>query len=270
VKSMPSGEKERPQRVPILVYHHVCLDGDPALRQVGPVRASGVVSESDFRRQLDHVVEHRWTVISTSQLCDWLEGSASITQRSVVLHFDNGWRDVHSRALPIAREYGFSATAYVISDATEAASTAKATTILTATEGKVVKPSVTWDGCRDLLNAGWEIGAHTASHPRLAQLYGAEGEAAVRAEIEGSNLIIERTLGVQVRHFAYPSGSRNAQLDALLAGYYRSLRRWTFSQPPVWRFTDSETKPHALECQNVDNTVTPANFALIFSEAEQR
>ena len=68
-------------------------------------------------------------------------------------------------------------------------------------------------------------------------------------------------------HFAYPSGSRDDRTDAMLAPHYRSLRRWTFSHPPRWEFTDGRTPPHALECQNIDNTVAFEDFVRIFDEA---
>ena len=55
--------------------------------------------------------------------------------------------------------------------------------------------------------------------------------------------------------------------DALLARYYRSLRLWHFSNPPVWTFTDRATSPLALDCQNIDSTVPFEDFARIFEEA---
>ena len=86
-------------------------------------------------------------------------------------------------------------------------------------------------------------------------------------EVESSNEAYAARLGFVPAHFAYPSGSRNDRTDALLARYYRSLRVWHFSHPPVWTFTDGATSPLALDCQNIDNTVPFEDFARIFDEA---
>ena len=185
----------------------------------------------------------------------------------MVLHFDNGWLDTRTIALPVLREMGMAATCYVISEGTEAASAGRPAAIRTSTEGAVQKPCITWMQAEELVEAGWEIGAHTATHPRLADLQVEQGDEAVIAEIEKSNESYADRLGFVPAHFAYPSGSRSEETDALLAPYYRSLRLWQFSYPPVWKFTEFNTSSYALECQNIDNTVSFESFVRIFDEA---
>ena len=186
----------------------------------------------------------------------------------MVLHFDNGWLDVHTLVKPILDDYGFTATSYVISDPTEAASQGLPAGIRTSTEGFVRKPFVTWEHCNELIDAGWEIGAHTASHPKLGEIYAENGEDALLDEVVIPNDAYQKHLGFVPKHFAYPSGSRSQQTDDILGRYYRSLRRWTFDQPPIWSFTWRDTPRTAIECQNVDNTVGYRDFLRIFSEAE--
>lgn len=55
---------------------------------------------------------------------------------------------------------------------------------------------------RALRNAGMQIGAHTVSHPILAQL----DDAAARAEIAQSKSALEDVLGEPVNLFAFPNG----------------------------------------------------------------
>ena len=87
-------------------------------------------------------------------------------------------------------------------------------------------------------------------------------------EVEESNQAFAGQLGFVPTHFAYPSGSRNERTDELLSGLYRSLRLWSFSHPPRWTFTDQDTSPRSLDCQNVDSTVSFEDFVRIFAEAE--
>ena len=255
------------QRVPILVYHHVYCDDDPRLVESERQKSTGTIGESEFRRHMTHIAGEGWTVVSTTQVLDWLERRGTLPKRSVVLHFDNGWLDTRTIAMPALSEIGMTATCYVISEGTEAAAAGRPAAIRTSTEGAVQKPCITWTQAEELLEVGWEIGAHTATHPRLADLHAEHGDEAVIDEIGKSNKTYADKLGFVPAHFAYPSGSRSEETDALLAPHYRSLRLWHFSYPPVWRFTESNTSPHALECQNIDNTVSFESFARIFDEA---
>ena len=255
------------QGVPILVYHHVYPDDDFALKGLPKEEATGLIGVSEFRRHLDHIVEGGWEVVSTTRIVDWLQGEADIPDRALVLHFDNGWLDTATTVMPVLAEYGMAGTSYVITDSATAASEDRTASARTLTEGTVQKPFMTWRQIAELLDAGWEIGAHTATHPKLADLQCSEGDEAVLREVEGSSRAYAEHLGFVPRHFAYPSGSRNRRTDALLAPYYHSLRLWSFSQPPRWEFTGRRTPPAALQCQNVDSTVAFEDFARIFTEA---
>ncbi len=183
------------QRVPILVYHHVYDDYDPSLTGLPEHRATGVIAASEFRRHLDLLADGGWAVVSTTQVVDWLAGAAELPDHAAALHFDNGWLDAVTNVLPILREYEMSATAYVISGSTSAASEGRAAMVQTSTEGAVQKPFITWDQAAELLDAGWEIGAHTATHPKLAELLTEEGEEAVLAEVDASNEAYAEHLG---------------------------------------------------------------------------
>ena len=255
------------QRVPMLVYHHVYPDGDPGLAQPTPNRATGTIAESELRRHLSYIAGNGWNVVNTSRVVGWLEGREDLPERAVVLHFDNGWLDTRTVSMPVLREMGMTATCYVISEGTEAAAKGLPAAIRTSTEGAVQKPCITWRQAEELLREGWEIGAHTATHPKLAEVLDEEGPEAMMGEVERSNESYRANLGFVPDHFAYPSGSRDDRTDAMLAPHYRSLRRWTFSHPPRWEFTDGQTAPHALECQNIDNTVGYEDFVRIFEEA---
>ena len=256
------------QRVPILVYHHVYPDDDPGTTPISFERATGIIGKSEFRRQLAYIAEHGWEVVSTSRVVDWLDGAATLPRRAVALHFDNGWLDTTTVALPALQEYGFTGTSYVITGGTSAASGGEAATVRTSTEGAISKPFLTWDHVRGLLDAGWEIGAHTVTHPRLGEVQEKDGDGNVLKEVEESNRTFAGQLGFVPAHFAYPSGSRNERTDELLSGLYRSLRLWGFGYPARWGFTDRHSSPMALDCQNVDSTVSFEDFVRIFAEAE--
>ncbi len=69
---------------------------------------------------------------------------------------------------------------------------------------------LTWDQVRALRKAGITIGAHTLSHPNVAQVSTEEA----RSEIFGSKKKIEEELGEPVEHFSYPHPALNPQWSA--------------------------------------------------------
>lgn len=254
------------QSVPILVYHHVYADGSRPLQHSASGR--GVVWASAFRQQVDHLLDEGWAVVSTGRVVDWLAGRGDLPARAACLHFDNGWLDTATVVAPILRGLGVTATCFPITGSLDAASDGRAVALRTATEGRIEKPSMTWDQVARLVDAGWEIGAHTATHVRLDEAWEAHGEAAVVREAETSNRAFERHLGFAPRHFAYPSGARNARTDAVLARYYDSLRLWEDGLPEAPAFTRRGTPPTALVCQNIDMAVDrPAFRALLRAAA---
>ena len=255
------------QRVPILVYHHVYREDAPALTQATHETGAGIIGQREFTRQVQRLADDNWTVVSTTQVIDWLEGAAELPPRAVALHFDNGWLDTVEVAMPVLRRFGFTATCFPITDCVEAASRGETAQVRTLTEGVVAHPFMTWDQLHQLLNAGWEIGAHTATHCKIADKHAAEGDDAVRQEAQTSNDLFDRHLGFVPTHFAYPSGSRNDRSDELLSVFYRSLRLWHFEWPVQWSFTDRHTSPQAVDCQNIDLRVSFADFVRIFEEA---
>ena len=263
-----TASKPKNQRVPILVYHHVYEEEAPELKQATFETGAGVIGEAEFRKQMQHLADNHWTVVPTSQIIHWLKGDASLPQKAVAIHFDNGWLDNATVVMPLLREFGVVATCFPITDGIEASSEGKPlTTVRTKTEGIVTKPFMTWSHLQQLLDADWEIGAHTATHCKMADKHAAEGDDGVLQEIQTSNDLFKKRLGFAPEHFAYPSGSRTERTDELLASHYTSLRLWHFEWPIHWTFTDSNTSLLAVDMQNIDLRVPFDDFKRVFIEA---
>ena len=256
------------RHVPILVYHHVYPDDSAELAAAVAERTAGVIGLSEFTRHLEQMRAGDWTVAGTSRVVDWLLGAAELPAKAAVLHFDNGWLDTATVVKPLLDDFGYTATCFPITDGVEAASSGRSAAVRTLTEGVVEKPFMTWDQVTGLLEDGWESGAHTATHGKLADRHAEEGDGGVEREAEAANRIFERRLGSAPDHFAYPSGSRNERTDELLSRYYRSLRLWHFEHPVRWSYTRRDTPVTAVDCQNIDLRVSPAAFSRILAGEE--
>lgn len=72
---------------------------------------------------------------------------------------------------------------------------------------------VDWSTARQLEAAGFQCGAHSMNHPHLADL----DAAACHMELRESQQLLEERLGHEVRHLAYPYGSCNDTVRAIVA-----------------------------------------------------
>ena len=154
-----------------------------------------MLDEKTFRRQLQYFTNSCWRVASTSEVVDWLTCGKPLAEKVVVLHFDNGWLDTATVVLPILREFGVRATCFPITDGVEAASAGNKVTVRTLTEDVIKKPFMKWQQLQQLVEEGWEIGAHTATHCKIADSHAAEGDDAVTHEAETANDLFKHHLG---------------------------------------------------------------------------
>ena len=106
-----------------------------------------------------------------------------------VVTFDDGMRNNRRVALPILSEYGIPATVYV----TIGFISGESPWIGPGGDGAMMSE----EELRDLAAAGWELGAHTMTHPDLSTL---DYDACLE-EIEQSRAELERIAGVGTKTF---------------------------------------------------------------------
>lgn len=90
---------------------------------------------------------------------------------------------------------------------------------------------MSWEQLRELSAAGWEIGSHTCSHPRLSRL----DDAGIAAELADSRHICEERLAAPCESLAYPYSDydQRAVAAAAAAGYRFAVSVPRDPQPPL-------------------------------------
>ena len=171
----------------IFMYHGVAdVDEDPNQLCVSPAR---------FAEQMAWLARHGLRGVGIAELVDAMRVGR---QRGLVgLTFDDGYINVLDTALPVLRQHGFGASAYIISDRLGGTNEWD--------EGPVWQ-LMTGDQVRELAAAGIEIGSHAATHMRLAGATPAQ----LTAEISESRTSLGAMLGTEIRGFAFPYGSMDA------------------------------------------------------------
>jgi peptidoglycan/xylan/chitin deacetylase (PgdA/CDA1 family) len=97
----------------ILRYHSISDHRDQNFRYVTP---SIAVSPRVFESHIAFL-SSRYAIISLDDVGAWINGAISLQRQSVVITFDDGYRDNYRYAYPILKKYGATATFYVVTDA---------------------------------------------------------------------------------------------------------------------------------------------------------
>ena len=139
--------------------------------------------------------------------------------RTVVVTFDDAYRSVIERALPILSELGLPATVFTVTSFAERDEPMTWAGI----DGWLGGPyeaelaPMSWDELGRLAEAGWEVGSHTHTHPRLTTL----GDAELAEELTRSRELCSERMGTACHTLAYPYGDHDERVVAAAgrAGY---------------------------------------------------
>ena len=155
------------------------------------------VAPERFEQQLRYLAEHGWRFAFLSELADLTD-----TSKTVVLTFDDGFRDNYLAAHPLLAKYGAKATLFLVVDRFDRdwSTTKKAH----HDSGELLREEKLSDAeLRAMLDSGlWELGAHTLTHALLPDL----SESERRHEVAEAKAAIEARFDTDVTAFAYPFG----------------------------------------------------------------
>ena len=189
-------------RVPILAYHDVGpLDGVPSAKR-------GLVADvKSFKHQMRILRDLGYRSVTLNDLTQALHGARTLGPKVMILTFDDGYAGVYRHAFPILSDYGFTATLFLIAEdfATPRATTQRAFPVLTHSQ------------VTTMLEAGFEVGSHSFSHPRLSE----SADQEIPRELSHSKQVLEHAFGILTTAFCYPYGSCDGRARAALpaAGY---------------------------------------------------
>ncbi|HYP28465.1 MAG TPA: polysaccharide deacetylase family protein [Blastocatellia bacterium] len=174
----------------------------------------------EFRRDLEYLKKN-YDCVSFSELCGRLRSGAPARRRSVVITFDDGYRDNFTEAVPVLREAGVTATFFVATGFID--TRREFPHDLKEGREKARFPKLSWDDLRAMEAEGFEIGSHTVNHANL----GKADDKTVEREVNESLAALNNHLGARARCFSFPWGkpsdiSERAVEAVRRAGYYAS------------------------------------------------
>lgn len=179
------------KKIPVLMYHSINYEKNNILR----------VPKEKFAAQMKWLYENGYTTLSLDEVCDAVENKRGVPEKSVVLTFDDGYKDNYENAFPVLKKYNFKATIFMI----------------TGKIGDSKNGYLTAEQIREMDSRGIRVESHTVSHSDLDALSYNEQYK----ELSESKAALEKLLGRPVCFLAYPSGKYNADTvkAAKKAGY---------------------------------------------------
>ena len=180
-------------RVPILMYHSI---SDNLFGKSHPYFQINTSVEV-FAGQMRWLRNHGYRTVDLTELIEKFERREKMP-KTVVITFDDGYRDFLDGAMPVLKQCGFSATIFLATDRIQ-----DSPARLNGAE------YLTWQDVRQLHQQGIQFGSHTVSHADMRSL----GPEQIEYELGYSKELIEQKLGDSVTSFAYPFAFPEEDLD---------------------------------------------------------
>lgn len=104
-------EAQEDNGIPVLTYHHILRDEENTRFR----HTSTTTSVRAFSNQMTWLRDMGYTTLSLYQLEGYVKNRINLPARAVAITFDDGLKSVSRYAYPVLKQYGFSATAFIIS-----------------------------------------------------------------------------------------------------------------------------------------------------------
>ena len=164
-----------------------------------PKYPSTNITSDQFMSHIKEFESKNYNVVSLDYIVDTIINDGDLPKNTLGISVDDADRSFLDYAWPKFKEKGFPVTLFVN------------TSIISYNN----KNYLNWDEIRFLIKEGVTIGAHSHNHEHLPTMSIEE----LRNEIETSNKIFLKELGLIPSLFAYPYGEANNQIMDLLKDY---------------------------------------------------
>jgi peptidoglycan/xylan/chitin deacetylase (PgdA/CDA1 family) len=186
-------------QVQVLMYHRICPNGEA-------YESEFVVNQRVFRGQLEYLASHGYYTPPMSEVLSSSPQLKSNNRHPILLTFDDGYLDNYTQAFPLLKEFGFSATIFLVADPAIRTNSWEDHSAIPETR------LLEHHQIREMQESGIEFGAHGFSHTRFTQL----DNRSLMDELKRSRATIEQILGSSVDALAYPYGSVDSRVKRIV------------------------------------------------------
>jgi peptidoglycan/xylan/chitin deacetylase (PgdA/CDA1 family) len=94
---------------PTLMYHHI-QNMETARTEK---HESLTVDTNTFRQHMQYLRDKGYSIVSMQDLANFFNNGTSLPNKSILLTFDDGYKDFTTDALPILKEFGYKSTLFL-------------------------------------------------------------------------------------------------------------------------------------------------------------
>ncbi|WP_058952968.1 polysaccharide deacetylase family protein [Clostridium tyrobutyricum] len=164
--------------VPVLMFHSIDYEKGNELR----------IPKDAFREKMKFLKDSGYTTLTLNEFYKFIEENKPVSEKSVLITFDDGYEDNYTNAYPVLKEFGLHATIFVITSTVD-----KDSGYLTSNQ------------LREMNRNGIDIESHTVNHDDLDKLsYEKQLET-----LRNSKESLENILNKKIDYIAYPFGHFN-------------------------------------------------------------
>ncbi|MGM0843613.1 MAG: polysaccharide deacetylase family protein [Bacillota bacterium] len=104
--------------IPILTYHRILSEENvEKVHYIDGEINSMIVFTEEFEKQMKYLHDNGYETLTLKELHAFLNNEIEIPDKSVVLTFDDGFKDNYEEAYPILKKYGFKAANFIVTGA---------------------------------------------------------------------------------------------------------------------------------------------------------
>ncbi len=180
--------------IAVILYHRIDDDGNYS------------VKPELFEKQLKHLKKLDYVSISPEDLKGFLDGKINLSRRSILITFDDGFKDNYSIAYPLLKKYNFTATFFI---------SARHIGKLSDYSEKIKnKEMMSFAELSELIENGFTVANHFYSHRNLTEISDQEIESEFNHACEIlSNIVNSEN---DLKYVAYPRNRTTSNVFATL------------------------------------------------------
>lgn len=180
--------------IPVIAYHSI--DDSGSIISLSP---------AIFKKQMEYLKTTGYTCVSVKEIFAWLRSRVVLPEKTVVLTFDDGFKNNYKNVFPILRKLGFNATIFLVTDYVG--------DLMRWKKGRGIPdiPILSWGEIKEMSSEGIDFQSHTATHPFLTTLSDEE----VVSELNRSRKAIETRLDKPVEFLCYPYGYFDDRISSI-------------------------------------------------------
>lgn len=192
----------------LLIGGHSVYSAENKKALNGELYADLSIDKGFLEKEIEYLLKNNYTFLNFGEIDEFLNRGEKLPQKSVVVYFDDGFRDIYLNAYPVFKKYNLPFVFFITIDFIEQKRSLPR--IIERAEKSGIKISekifCNWEEIKEMSDLA-EIGCHGVSHIDFVDLR----EVELKQELSMSIREIESNIGKKPVALSFPHGKYNQE-----------------------------------------------------------